>query len=142
MDVIEVPGATGFIDTNYAGKVEAALKALKTHDFVYLHVEAIDECSHMGDLALKMRAIADFDSKIVAPVMKALENEPVIFAALPDHPAPIELRQHTTAPVPVAICGPGIKPDGIRRFTEKEALKGSLGLMKGDQLMRMIMGLK
>ncbi len=142
MDVIEVPGATGFIDTNYAGKVKAALNALKTHDFVYLHVEAIDECSHMGDLSLKMRAIADFDSKIVAPVMKALENEPVIFAVLPDHPVPIKLRQHTTTPVPVAVCGPGINPDGIRRFTESEALKGSLGLMKGDQLMRMVMSLK
>ena len=142
MDVIEVPGATGFIDTNYAGKVEAALKALKTHDFVYLHVEAIDECSHMGDLALKMQAIADFDARIVAPVMKALENEPVIFAVLPDHPVPIALRQHTTTPVPVAVCGPGINPDGIRRFTEKDALEGSLGLMKGDQLMRMVMSLK
>lgn len=142
MDVIEVPGATGFIDTNYAGKVEAALKALKTHDFVYLHVEAIDECSHMGDLALKMQAIADFDAKIVAPVMKALENEPVIFAVLPDHPVPIALRQHTTTPVPVAVCGPGINPDGIRRFTEKDALEGSLGPMKGDQLMRMVMSLK
>ena len=141
MDVIEVPGATGFVDTNYAGKVEAALQALKTHDFVYLHVEAIDECSHMGDLALKMQAIADFDSKIVAPVLKALENEPVIFAVLPDHPVPIELRQHTTTPVPVAICGPGINADSIRCFTEKEALKGRLGLMKGDQLMRMVMSL-
>lgn len=141
MDVIEVPGATGFIDTNYAGKVEAALEALKTHDFVYLHVEAIDECSHMGDLTLKMQAIADFDAKIVAPVMKALENQPVIFAALPDHPVPIKLRQHTTEPVPVAICGPGIDPDGIRRFTEIEARKGRLGLMKGDQLMRVVMSL-
>lgn len=141
MDVIEVPGATGFIDTNYAGKVEAALEALKTHDFVYLHVEAIDECSHMGDLALKMQAIADFDAKIVAPVMKALADEPVIFAVLPDHPVPIKLRQHTTTPVPVAICGPGITPDGICRFTENEAPKGRLGLMKGDQLMRMVMSL-
>jgi 2,3-bisphosphoglycerate-independent phosphoglycerate mutase len=141
MDVIEVPGATGFINTNYAGKVEAALCALKTHDFVYLHVEAIDECSHMGDLKLKMQAIADFDSRIVAPVMKALANEPVTFAILPDHPVPIELRQHTTTPVPVAICGPGIKPDGIRCFSEREALKGSLGLMKGNQLMRLVLNL-
>ncbi|MEI8245535.1 MAG: cofactor-independent phosphoglycerate mutase [Lentisphaerota bacterium] len=141
MDVIEVPGATGFIDTNYTGKVEAALEALKTHDFVYLHVEAIDECSHMGDLTLKMQAIADFDAKIVAPVMKALEKQPVIFAVLPDHPVPIKLRQHTTEPVPVAICGPGIDPDGIRRFTEIEARKGRLGLMKGDQLMRVVMSL-
>jgi 2,3-bisphosphoglycerate-independent phosphoglycerate mutase len=141
MDVIEVPGATGFIDTNYEGKVEAALQALKTHDFVYLHVEAIDECSHMGDLKLKMQAISDFDSRIVAPVMKALENEPVTFALLPDHPVPIELRQHTTTPVPVAICGPGIKPDGINCFSESEALKGSLGLMKGDELMRIVLNL-
>ncbi|MCK5845583.1 MAG: 2,3-bisphosphoglycerate-independent phosphoglycerate mutase, partial [Victivallales bacterium] len=69
MDVIDVPGATGFIDTNYAGKASAAVEAAEKYDFVYLHIEAIDECSHMGELEMKMRAISDFDSKVVAPVL-------------------------------------------------------------------------
>ncbi|MFA6714212.1 MAG: cofactor-independent phosphoglycerate mutase [Victivallales bacterium] len=141
MDVIDVPGATGYIDTNYAGKAAAAIEALKNHDFVYLHVEAIDECSHEGNLELKMRAIEDFDSKIVAPVLKALKNEGVIFAALPDHPVPIELRKHTRVPVPVAVCGPGIEPDEVKTFSERKAPKGRLGAMKGDELMKLILGM-
>jgi len=72
MTVLDIPGATGFLDTNYAGKVAAALEALKTHDLVYVHVEAIDECSHLGDLKLKLQAIDDFDAKIVAPIRAAL----------------------------------------------------------------------
>ena len=142
MDVIIVPGATGYVDTNYAGKVTAALEAIKTHDFVYLHVEAIDECSHEGNLELKMQAIADFDSKIVAPVLDALKDEDVIFAVLPDHPVPIELRKHTRTPVPVAICGPGIGCDNIKIFSEIESPKGKLGFMKGDELMKTILELK
>jgi len=106
MTVIEVPGATGFIDTNYEGKAQAALAALVDHDLVYVHVEATDECSHLGDLKLKMQAIRDFDARIVAPVLKALEGKPINFAVLPDHPVPIKLRKHTRTPVPLAICGP------------------------------------
>ena len=141
MDVIIVPGATGYIDTNYAGKAAAALAAIKTHDFVYLHVEAIDECSHEGNLELKMRAIEDFDAKIVAPVLEALKDEEMIFAVLPDHPVPIELRKHTRTPVPVAVCGPGIACDDIRVFSEIEAPKGKLGFMKGDELMKILLGI-
>jgi 2,3-bisphosphoglycerate-independent phosphoglycerate mutase len=141
MTVIDVPGATGYIDTNYAGKAQAAIDAIQTHDFVYLHVEAIDECSHMGDLELKMQAIADFDAKIIAPVLKALAGQPIRFALLPDHPVPIELRQHTVDPVPLAICGPGIKSDNIHHYSEIASCSGSLGLMRGDQLMRMLLNL-
>ncbi|MBS1370719.1 MAG: cofactor-independent phosphoglycerate mutase [Lentisphaeria bacterium] len=141
MTVVEVPGATGFIDTNYAGKVSAALAALVDHDLVYLHVEAIDECSHLGDLKLKMQAIGDFDSKIVAPVLKALEGKPISFAVLPDHPVPIRLRKHTRTPVPVAICGPGIEPDGVGQFSERLAPTGKLGFLKGDQLVKKLLGL-
>ena len=102
MDVAIVPGATGFLDTDYAGKVKAALEMLETHDLVYLHVEAVDECSHIGDLELKLRAIREFDARIVAPVRAALKGRnDVNFAVLPDHPVPIRLRKHTTTPVPV-----------------------------------------
>ena len=139
MDVIRVPGATGFIDTNYKGKAEAAVKALKDHDFVYLHVEAIDECSHMGDLELKMQAISDFDSKIVGPVVSALKGKDITFAVLPDHPVPIKLRKHTRTPVPFAICGKHIIPDSLKAYSETLAPKGSLGHFKGDGLMRLIL---
>lgn len=141
MEVIEVPGATGFIDTNYAGKVAAALEAIKTHDLVYVHVEAIDECSHLGDLKLKMQAIADFDAKIVAPILEALKGQPVRFAVLPDHPVPIRLRKHTTTPVPLAICGPGIEPDGVQAFSETLAPTGRLGFLKGNELVKKLLAL-
>lgn len=140
MDVIEVPGATGFIDTNYAGKAEAAIKALETHDLVYLHVEAIDEVSHMGDLKLKMLAIKDFNDKIVAPVMRACGDQ-TTYAILPDHPVPLRLRAHTRTPVPLAICGPDITPDAVSVYSENTAPQGSLGLMKEDEFIRLVLGI-
>lgn len=141
MDIIRIPGATGFIDTNYKGKADAAVKALEDHDFVYLHVEAIDECSHMGDLKLKMQSIRDFDSKIVGPVMSALKGRDVTFAVLPDHPVPIRLRKHTRTPVPFAICGKHIRKDSLVSYSETLAPKGSLGYLKGDELMKLVLGI-
>ena len=141
MTVVDVPGATGFLDTNYAGKVEAALEALKTHDLVYIHVEAIDECSHLGSLDKKLQAITDFDAKIVVPVLEALRGQPVNFAVLPDHPVPIKLRQHTTTPVPLAICGPDIEADDVEYFSEQTAPSGKLGLLKKEELVRKLLEL-
>ena len=141
MEVIEVPGATGFLDTNYAGKVAAALEAIQRNDLVYVHVEAIDECSHLGDLKLKMQAIEDFDSKIVAPVLAALKGKGITFAVLPDHPVPIKLRKHTTTPVPLAIAGPGIEPDQVQSFSETLAPTGSLGFLRGNELVKKVLGL-
>ena len=142
MDVIKVPGATGFIDTNYEGKAQAAIKALENHDLVYLHLEAIDECSHLGDLKLKMQAIKEFEERIVAPVMRAFEGCGVTFAVLPDHPVPLHQRKHTRTPVPVAICGEHIVPDGIMHYSEKDAPKGSLGFLHGEEFMRKVLNLK
>ena len=142
MEVIEVPGATGFVDTNYAGKAAAAIRAIEEFDLVYLHVEAIDECSHLGDMELKLRAIRDFDAKIVAPVLEALKGRPINFAVLPDHPVPLHLRKHTTTPVPVAVCGPAAPvPDAIDRFSETLAPGGALGRLSGEQLIRLLLGL-
>ncbi len=141
MKVIKVPGATGFIDTNYEGKAEAAIKALNSHNFVFLHVEAIDECSHIGDLNLKMKAISDFDSRIVGPVMRELKGQDVTFAVLPDHPVPIKLRKHTRTPVPVAICGKHITADAVKKYSERLALSGGLGHFKGDEFMRKVFNL-
>ena len=141
MDVIKVPGATGFIDTNYEGKARAAIDALCDHDMVYVHLEAIDECSHLGDLKLKMQAIREFDRRIVAPVMKAFEGCGVTFAILPDHPVPLHLRKHTRTPVPVAICGEHITPDGVMHYSEKDAPNGSLGFLQGEAFMRKVLNL-
>lgn len=142
MDVVPVPGATGYLDTNYAGKAEAAIRAIEDHDFVYVHLEAIDECSHEGDLSQKMRAISDFENKVVRPVMTALEGRELTFAILPDHPVPLRLRAHTRTPVPVAICGPHIIPDSVQRYSEKDAPGGSLGFMHGEEFVRKVLNIE
>ncbi|MBN1863279.1 MAG: hypothetical protein JW808_00095, partial [Victivallales bacterium] len=142
MDVIHVEGATGFIDTNYEGKAQAAIDNINKYDFIYLHVEAIDECSHIGDLDLKMRAINDFDSRIVRPVLQALEGRQISFAVLPDHPVPIALRKHTRTPVPVSIMAPHIIPDNVMTFSERNAQDGSLGHMKGNQFIKKLFNIE
>ena len=134
MDVINVEGATGYIDTNYEGKASAAIEASKTHDFVYVHVEAIDEVSHARDLKLKMQAIEDFDSKIICPIIREC-GDSFTYVILPDHPVPLALGKHTRTPVPVAICGPGIEPDGVQVYSEVEAPAGDLGVLFGAELM-------
>lgn len=138
MAVIKVPGATGYIDTNYEGKARAAIEALKTYDFVYLHLEAIDEVSHEQNLELKIKAIEDFDSRIITPVLRAVGRE-VNCAVLPDHPVPIKLGRHTRTPVPVSARVAGWEPDGVIAFNEIDCPGGSLGAMKTDGLMRALL---
>ncbi len=142
MDVIPVPGATGYIDTNYEGKAEAAIKAIEDHDFVYVHLEAIDETSHEGVLERKLGAIRDFENRIVKPVMTALEGRGCTFAVLPDHPVPVQLRKHTRTPVPVAVCGPHITPDSVMKYSEIDAPKGALGFMHDEEFVRTVLNLK
>lgn len=139
MNVIKVPGATGFIDTNYAGKAAATIEAIKTHDLVYVHVEAIDEVSHMQDLDLKIKSIEDFDAKIVTPVINSC-GDSVRYVVLPDHPVPIAIGKHTRTPVPVSVCGPGIVPDSVCVYDESAALSGNLGAMEGSDLMIWLFG--
>jgi 2,3-bisphosphoglycerate-independent phosphoglycerate mutase len=109
LDAPVVEGATGWMDTNYAGKVDAALQALQTQDFAYVHVEAPDECGHLGDAALKTQAIADFDREVVGPMWQALEKagEPYRLLVTMDHRTPVETRGHSAEPVPlVTLRGP------------------------------------
>lgn len=138
---IDVPGATGLYDTDYEGKVQAALTALRTDDFVYLHIEASDEAGHEGDVALKMRTIEQLDSRVVGPVCEAVKtwDEPVSIAVLPDHPTPCELRTHTAEPVPFLIWHPGIRPDEVQAFDEMAACHGAYGLLKEDQFIHAFM---
>lgn len=137
MDYVAVPGATGYIDTNYEGKADAALKALESHDFVYLHVEAIDEVSHARDLDLKIKTIEEFDSRVVQRVLAAI-NTKVSVAVLPDHPVPVSLGKHTRTPVPVSVRMAGCPPDSVRSYDELSCSSGNLGRMKGDALMQLL----
>jgi 2,3-bisphosphoglycerate-independent phosphoglycerate mutase len=144
MDVIEVPGATGYLDTNYAGKAGFALEALETHDAVFVHVEAPDEAGHMGNIEAKIQAVEDFDGKIVGPIIKGVEllGEECTILVLPDHPTPISLRTHTPEPVPFAIWSTAImSPDDVVEYTEKSASNGSLGTVEGSSLINLLLKL-
>ena len=140
---IEVEGATGLFDTNYEGKAQAAIEALKTDDFVYLHVEASDEAGHEGNLALKLRTIEDLDRRIVGPIYEAVKdwNEPVAIAVLPDHPTPVAHLTHTNEPVPFLIYAPGIESDSVKTFDEVACKEGSYGLLEKDGFIKELMSL-
>ena len=138
LKVINVKGATGLFDTNYEGKAEAALEALKTDDFVYLHVEASDEAGHDGDIALKIKTIENLDKRAIGIVYEALKNwdEPVAIAVLPDHPTPCLIRTHTNTPVPFLIYKPGQTPDAVTRFDEFSVLNGKFGILQKDEFIK------
>jgi 2,3-bisphosphoglycerate-independent phosphoglycerate mutase len=103
LEAVNVPNATGWLDTNWSGKAEAALKVLKKRDFAYIHVEATDEAGHKGDAASKVKAIEMIDEKILGPVLKGLEGQAFRMLIMPDHATPCELRTHTDEPVPYVI---------------------------------------
>lgn len=139
--IIDVPGATGLYNTNYAGKCQAAIQALKTDDFVYLHLEGPDEAGHEGNIWLKLQTIEDIDSKIVGPIYQEVKDwdEPVAIAVLPDHPTPCEYRTHTNEPIPFLIWAPGIEPDEVQVFDEVSCVTGSYGLLEGDEFIKLFM---
>ena len=137
LEPILVPGATGYLDTNYAGKVEAALDALETMDFVYLHVEAPDEAGHTGDLKNKLQAIEDFDYKVVGPMLQGLKTlGPHRVLLMPDHRTPLSLKTHSPEPVPFALFD-SRRPQGTqpRRFNEHAAEATGVLIDKADLLL-------
>lgn len=138
LKVIDVEGATGLYDTNYEGKAHAALEALKTNDFVYLHVEASDEAGHEGDVDLKIRTIEDLDKRAIGIIFEELQkwDEPVAIAVLPDHPTPCAIRTHTNIPVPFLIYKPRQEPDGVTRFDEFSVLEGKYGILEKDEFIK------
>ena len=138
---LTVEGATGLYDTNYENKVAAALEALKTDDFVYLHIEASDEAGHEGNVDLKLLTIENLDSRAVGPIYEAVKDweESVAIAVLPDHPTPCELRTHTNEPIPFFIWYPGIEPDSVQTFDEVSVCEGSYGLLKEDEFINEFM---
>jgi len=136
-----VPGATGYVDTNYLGKAETALATLETKDFVYVHVEAPDEASHAGDLEMKIKAIEDFDRDIVGTVLSCVrKRDDYAVLVTPDHRTPLLKRTHTREPVPFAYYGPGIEPDDIREFSERGAERGEHTTIMGHDLMNIFIG--
>ncbi len=138
---IIVPGVTGLADTNYEGKAAAALEALRTDDFVFLHIEATDEAGHDGDIELKTRAIEYLDRRIVAPILDEVSrwDEPVCVALLPDHATPVEKRIHVGEPVPFTIWYPGILPDAVATYSEATCAQGDYGLLRLSEFMRTFM---
>jgi 2,3-bisphosphoglycerate-independent phosphoglycerate mutase len=135
-DLIEVEGATGFTDTNYEGKGQAAIKTLENYDLVFVHVEAPDEASHAGNLGLKTEAIEQIDKYVVGPVYQSLQkydNWRIMVA--PDHPTPLNTRAHSDNPVPFAMAGTGVSGILNNKFGEKNADKSGLNIEKGCELM-------
>lgn len=135
MDVIDVEGATGYIDTNFDGKAQAAIKALDDHDFVYIHVEAPDECGHRFEVANKVKAIELIDEKILTPILKAFEGKDIKILICPDHPTPLALKTHTNAPVPYMIYDSTKKTDGVDIFCEESAKETGRFVEVGHTLM-------
>lgn len=144
LDVIKVKGATGLSDTNYQGKAQAAIDALKKQDFVFLHIEASDEAGHDGDLDLKLKTIENLDSRIVKTVYEEVKDwkEPVCIAVLPDHPTPVEIRTHVKEPVPFIIWYKGIEPDEVSTYDEVSCVSGSYGLLRLNEFMETFMKIK
>lgn len=139
MDILDVPGATGYYDTNYAGKGSAALEYISGHDFVVVHVEASDEAGHNGDVAAKVKALEDIDKHILAPLYaKAKKEGDWRILVSPDHPTPLSLRTHTADPVPYIMWGPGIAASGAGEYSEAEAKRLGGAATPGDDLLRLL----
>ena len=141
LDIITVEGATGLSDTNYEGKAQAAIEALRRQDFVFLHVEASDEAGHDGDLELKLQTIENLDSRIIGPIYEATKDwqEPVCIAVLPDHPTPVEMRIHVSEPVPFLIYYKGIESDSVEHYDEVSCVGGGYGLLRLEEFMHTFM---
>jgi 2,3-bisphosphoglycerate-independent phosphoglycerate mutase len=141
LEVINVPGATGYYDTDYEGKARAALHALEENDFVFVHVEAPDEAGHNGDLREKITAIERFDQLVVGTILEAFgQRNDFRVLVLPDHATPVAVRTHTAEPVCFAMCGAGVAHNGFAAFNEKEAALSKEYVDKGHTLMERFIG--
>ena len=138
LKVIEVEGITGLYNTNYEGKAQATIEALRTNDFVYLHIEASDEAGHEGDVDLKIKTIEYLDYRVVQPILEEVASwdEPVTIAILPDHPTPCAIKTHTNKPVPFVIYRTNEAGDAVQEYDEFACEKGSYGLLRGMEFMQ------
>ncbi len=138
---IEVPGATGYLDTDYAAKGRTAIDALNETDFICVHVEATDEASHEGNATAKIKALEEIDRHIVGPLHRALAAQGEYRLMIsPDHPTPLRTKTHSHGAVPFAIAGSGIVPDRFRTYDEPSADNSELSFDEGWKLMRFFLG--
>jgi 2,3-bisphosphoglycerate-independent phosphoglycerate mutase len=138
---IEVPGATGYTDTDYAAKGRYAIEALADTDIICVHVEATDEASHEGNCQAKVKALEEIDAKIVGPLHKALEAQgDYRLLVSPDHPTPLRTKTHSHGLVPFVIAGTGIAPDAAQTYDEINAAASPLAFPQGWKLMRHFLG--
>ncbi|MFH1413791.1 MAG: cofactor-independent phosphoglycerate mutase [Candidatus Omnitrophota bacterium] len=136
LEVINVPGATGYYDTDYEGKAKAAIKSLENNDFVFVHVEAPDEASHNGDLREKITAIERFDQLVVGTVLNAFRDKGGFrILVLPDHATPLSLKTHTSDTIFFGMLGEGVHKGAFLCYSEKEALKAEILFEEGHELM-------
>ncbi|MCK5013061.1 MAG: 2,3-bisphosphoglycerate-independent phosphoglycerate mutase, partial [Candidatus Omnitrophica bacterium] len=136
LEIVNVPGITGYYDTNYLGKAEYALESLKHRDFVYIHIEAPDEAGHNGDIKAKVSAIERIDKDIVGTILNHYsEHDNVRILVLPDHPTPVKLRTHTSDPVPFVMYGKGIAHDGSDEYSETTGKQNGLKFESGEALL-------
>lgn len=135
-DLINVPGATGFVDTDYRGKGAAAVEALDEYDIVFVHIEAPDEAGHTGNAAMKKQAIEQIDENIVAPVLDYIQKmDSWRMLVMPDHPTPVETGAHSPDPVPFAMVGTGVKGILNTTFSEANAAQSGFRIDNGFELM-------
>jgi 2,3-bisphosphoglycerate-independent phosphoglycerate mutase len=138
MDLINVPGVTGYLDTNYEGKARYALDGLKKYDLVIIHVEAPDEAGHTGDLSLKIKAIEDFDKRVIGVILQEIKFEDYKLLVLPDHATPIEIKTHSSDNIPYIIYNNKKEKVGVP-YTEKEVASFSKQVIPGHQLMKIFL---
>jgi len=140
LEVIDVPGITGYYDTNYLGKAEYALDALKTKDFVFIHIEGPDEAGHNGDAKAKIACIEHIDREVIGPIVNHFEKfDDVRILVIPDHPTPVSLRTHVSDPVGFVMYGKGLPLDPADEFDEAQAKKKGLRFKSGEELMTFFM---
>jgi 2,3-bisphosphoglycerate-independent phosphoglycerate mutase len=135
-DRIEVPGATGYTDTDYAAKGRHAIDALRRHDVVCVHVEATDEASHEGDCAAKVKALEEIDRHIVGPVFEAIQTHGAWrMLVTPDHPTPLRTKTHSHGAVPFVLAGSDVKADHATSYSDESAAASALDFPQGWKLM-------
>ncbi len=138
--VLKVPGVTGYIDTNYEGKADAAVKSLEEVDLTYVHIEATDESGHEGNIEHKVKAIEDVDRRVLGRILDGLDGE-YRMMVIPDHPTPVEVRKHTNEPVPYIIYDSGAAENGVKRYSETLISKAHVGLpIEAYKLMSILKG--
>lgn len=140
LDLIDVPGATGGLDSDFAAKGRAAVTALATHDFVLLSVKAPDLCGHDGRPMDKVKVLERIDADLMGPLHAHFPAD-AILAVTGDHSTPCERKDHSGDPVPLVVFGEGVRPDGVPRFDEVAAMRGGLGRLRGRDLMPLLLDL-